>query len=444
MRFKDFLRKESVLLAPIFFLFTLIIVFIGKDIPLSDGVRYWQTAQDILSGFKDKEVINSPLFWNGPFYPFLLSIFQLFGMGVKACIGVNAIFIYVGCLLFYKLLKDYLPSKKALFVTYLLVFIDPFIFYWSAKLYTEPLAFFLICWIFYAGKFFFKTKSNKYFFQTAIGLGLLILTKVIFSYVVLLMIFLSAMYYLVKKTSASRRLFKISSLGLFVTVPYLIFTFSITKMPFYYSNGGGMLLYWISSPHKTDLGEWHVFDLDALKDHLASRYHTFSGLDSTYLRNVNDVILNKMKSDHQPFLNTLAAYNNPVLRDNYLKKSALENIKNHPFIFARNWLLNSGRLLIGYPHAVYFKPPYSPVLSLINILKSSLLLFLLIASLLLFLWNIHLFDNYIQVVVLFATIYLLGQSLLAVQSQRFLIPLYPLLLLFISVIFGRLINIKRE
>ena len=58
--------------------------------------------------------------------------------------------------------------------------------------------------IFYAGKFFFKTKSNKYFFQTAIGLGLLILTKVIFSYVVLLMIFLSAMYYLVKKTSASR------------------------------------------------------------------------------------------------------------------------------------------------------------------------------------------------------------------------------------------------
>ena len=151
-----------------------------------------------------------------------------------------------------------------------------------------------------------------------------------------------------------------------------------------------------------------------------------------------------MKSDHQPFLNTLAAYNNPVLRDNYLKKSALENIKNHPFIFARNWLLNSGRLLIGYPHAVYFKPPYSPVLSLINILKSSLLLFLLIASLLLFLRNIHLFDNYIQVVVLFATIYLLGQSLLAVQSQRFLIPLYPLLLLFISVIFGRLINIKRE
>ena len=74
--------------------------------------------------------------------------------------------------------------------------------------------------------------------------------------------------------------------------------------------------------------------------------------------------------------------------------------------------------MIGYPHALYFKPPYSPLLSLINIIKSSFILFLIIGSIIYLIYNF--FDKTLfRFVTLFIVIYIGGQSLLAVQSQRF-------------------------
>ena len=202
-----------------------------------------------------------------------------------------------------------------------------------------------------------------------------------------------------------------------------------------------MLLYWTSSPHKTDLGEWHVFNFEHLKDHFAGRYNQFSGLDSLHLRKVNDIILDQMKQDHTPFTDSLIGLNK-LDYDTKLKEKAIQNIQNYPISFFRNWLLNTGRLMIGYPHALYFKPPYSPVFSLLNILKSSLLLFLFLASVALYLLKRSYWNLWLTFVILFLGVYLGGQSLLAVQSQRFLLPIYAPMIFIISVIFGKYVKIS--
>ena len=140
------------------------------------------------------------------------------------------------------------------------------------------------------------------------------------------------LFILNSKSVKTKLILKLNFIALLFTIPYLIFTYNITGKPFYWSNNGGMLLYWISSPHKTDLGEWHVFGFDKLKDHLAFRYDKFSKLDSLHMRNVNDIIIDKIKSDHTPFLSKLK-YSNPIELDSLLKEEALKNIIKDPLIF---------------------------------------------------------------------------------------------------------------
>lgn len=426
-------------------LFTLLVVFsvLGKNIPLSDGIRYWETAGDFLNGFSQKKILESYLLTNGPIYPLILSLFRGMGFGVKACILLNAVFLYTASVYFFKLLRNYLNFKKSLLFTYLLLLVDPFLFYWGAKLYSEPLSILFVCLFLYTAHLFFLKKLKKHLYLAALFLGLLALTRVIFGYVIPVLFSLYLILFILNKQKKIYLEFaKLHLVAFFITIPYLIFTYNITQKVFFWSDNGGMLLYWTASPHKTDLGEWHVFNFDYLKDHLANRYNQFSGLDSIHLRNVNDLILDKMKSDHTPFIDTLEGLNRLEF-DSRLKEMALANIQNHPANFFRNWLLNTGRLMIGYPHALYFKPPYSPVFSLLNILKSSLLLFLFLASILLYLLKKSYWNHWLTYVILFLGVFLGGQSLLAVQSQRFLLPIYAPMIFIISVIFEKYVKISK-
>ena len=434
---------EWVVTLPILFFLLLVFAILGKNEPLSDGIRYWLTAGDFLNGFSEKEILDSNLLTNGPFYPLVLAFFRVIGFSVKACIMSNAFFIYIASVYFFKLLRNYLSIRKSLLSTYLLVLIDPFLLYWGAKLYSEPLAILFVCLFLYSGHLFLIQNSKQHLYWSALWLGLLVLTRVIFGYVILaLLILFIILFILDRKKESYFKITKLLTFAFIFTIPYLIFTYTITQKVFYWSNNGGALLYWTSSPYKTDLGEWHVFNLEALKDHLAARYNQFSGLDSLHLRKVNDIILDKIKEDHTPFLDSTVGLNKLEF-DTKLKQKAISNIQNHPLNFFRNWLLNTGRLMIGYPHALYFKPPYSPVFSLLNILKSSLVLFLFMASILLYLIKSNYWDPWLLFVIMFLGVYLGGQSLLAVQSQRFLLPIYAPIVFIISVIFGKYVKISK-
>ena len=218
---------------PILFLFLIDIWILGKNVPVSDGVRYWQTASDILNGFRSKTVLESSLLLNGPLYPIILAIFKLIGFSVKASIFINAIFLYVGFTFFLKSLLYFLTLKKSIWITYILVFIDPFLFYWSAKLYSEPLAIFLICLLIYLLINYFKYPSSKMLLQAALVFCLLALTRVIFAYVLLFFIPIGLTGYLIFKKDVFKTLGKLGAYSLLFCLPYLAFTYGITDKIFF-------------------------------------------------------------------------------------------------------------------------------------------------------------------------------------------------------------------
>ena len=426
---------------PILLLFLVDIWILGKNVPVSDGIRYWQTASDILNGFRSTTVLESSLLLNGPLYPTILAIFKLIGFSVKASIFLNAIFLYVGFTFFLKSLLYFLTLKKSIWITYILVFIDPFLFYWSAKLYSEPLSIFLICMLIYLVINYFRYPSSKILLIIALVFCLLALTRVIFAYVILFFIPIGLIGYLILKKDVFKFLGKLGAYSLLFCLPYLAFTYGITDKIFFWSGNGGLLLYWTSSPYKTDLGEWHTMQIN--HDHFAARYNKFSGLDSVYLRKVNEIIISEINENHREFSTTLSNCKNIIEYDDALKVKAIENIKNHPSSFLMNWILNTGRLLIGIPHALYYKPPFSPLFTLVNTVKSSFILFLFLTAIILFFRNFSAYNSNLIWMLILLIIYLGGQSLLAVQSQRFLLPIYPLIVMFSSICISKSLKFKK-
>ena len=440
MMIKKFFKSPWGITFPILILFVVDVFLLGKNVPLSDGIRYWKTASDILNGFKDTSVIESQLLLNVPFYPFILAILKGIGFSVKACIFLNAIFLYVGFTYFFKTAHLFLSQQKAVVVTYILVLIDPFLFYWGAKLYSEPLAILWVCILIFLLTKYFNSPSKKLLYWAALIFCLLALTRVIFAYVLLIFTFLGILGYFIFKKELFKSITKLSGFGILFLIPYLIFTYSITNKVFYLSGNGGLLLYWTSSPYKSDMGEWHTMQIN--HDHFAARYNSFSGLDSLYLRKVNQVIIDQINSNHIEFAQRLSQTKDLVEYDDMLKAKAVENIKNYPTSFLSNWILNIGRLLVGIPHAMYHKPPFSPLITLLNTVKSSFVLCFFLIALVLFFKNFSFGQSNLIWMLLLLVIYLAGQSLLAVQSQRFLLPVYPLIVIFTAISFSNYLQFK--
>jgi len=442
MKFKKFFKSPWGKTFPILLIFVVDVFLLGKNVPLSDGIRYWKTASDILNGFRDTSVLESWLLLNGPLYPLILAIFKGIGFSVKASIYLNAIFLYVAFTFFFKSANLFLSQKKALIITYVLVFIDPFLFYWGAKLYSEPLAILWVCALMYLLINYFNAPKKKLLYWAALLFCLLALTRVIFAYVLIIFIPIGLLGFYFFKKGYFKAISKLGGYGILFLIPYLIFTYSITNKVFFLSGNGGLLLYWTSSPYKADMGEWHTMQIN--HDHFAARYNSFSGLDSLYLRKVNQVIIDQINSDHSEFVKSLSLTKDLVEYDDALKSKAIENIKNHPTSFLTNWILNTGRLLVGIPHAMYHKPPFSPFFTLVNTIKSSFVLCFFLVAVGLFIRNFSFNHVHLVWMLLLLVIYLTGQSILAVQSQRFLLPIYPLIIMFIALSFSNNLKLKKR
>ena len=120
------------------------------------------------------------------------------------------------------------------------------------------------------------------------------------------------------------------------------------------------------------------------------------------------MIINKINSNHGEFAKSLSLTKDLVEYDDMLKTKAIENIKNYPTSFLSNWTLNTGRLLVGIPHAIYHKPPFSPLFSLLNTVKSSFLLCFFLVAVILFFKNFS-FSQYNLIWMLLLLVIYLGE-----------------------------------
>lgn len=423
--------KPGVYLWPILAAYLTIVAKFAANVPLGDGIRFWAYAGNLLKGTYATPEVG--MLHMGPGYSLLLFIFRGLEIPIIIAIALNAILLFAACVYLYKIISKFLKPRAAVIITYLFAFWDPFLLYWMQKLYSEPLVVFLIVYAIYHLLNYYKNPKTKSLLKISIALGYVALTKVIFGYVLLVFLILSAIIYELSKQKVFQKNILVAGIALLFCVPYLGYTYKETGKLFYWGNSGGELLYWTASPHQTDLGEWHTGG-PGMNDFFAERYH-LSGVDPELVFSVNERITDRIYQDHKGFkerLNGLEAYSADAL----YKKEALKNMKAHPLNFLKNWIMNIGRITLGYPHALYAKPPFSAFMSLLNIIKSSFLVVFFLSSLLLSLKLLKQINPVYWSILLLGMIYFGGVSLLAAQSQRFLIPLTPILVIWISHILG--------
>ncbi len=409
-----FFRSPYLFCLPFLAVYFLIVWAISPPgAPLHDDeFRYWQYADNLSHGFYAG---GGYFLWSGPGYPLVLLPFKILGLPAGLCKLLNPIFLYLALVFLYKSFLYFLPKVYSLIGVCLAGCYYPNLLGTLPNLYSEPLAFFLVClFMFYSIQGIQDENpraSRKKILFAGLTLSFLALTKIIFGYLILGFLVLLPVGFLIKNMQKEcRKLFQIHSVAMAFCLPYLFYTWSLTGSFFYWGDSGGLSLYWMSSPHETELGDWHMLNL------------------------VDDPSL---KINHQEFVQSIQHLDG-FERDLALKEKAFENIKNHKVKFLKNWISNCSRLVFSHP--LSFLPPSNgflfylvPNIFFIVLGSLSFLLHLIYRS------RFGVLEFYLF---LFPLIYLFGVSLLSCYARFFYLAVPPLML-WIAVVLYRSLQIRR-
>ena len=383
----------------------------SHDALVRDEVRYWGFADNLLHGhFHDKGGDN--FLWSGPGYPVVLMPFVALDAPLVLPKLFNAVLYYVAMGLFFHLACLYFTRKKAWLATLVMVaYYVPWVECFG-DIMTESLTMCLMIGTAYA--FCRNMQQGRLGWRDMVLPGVLLmwlmLTKVLFGYVVLLaLLALTGWYFLRGREAKVGGSARFLALGLAFCLPYLLYTFSLTGKLFYWGNSGGMQLYWMSSPFPDELGDWHVY---SLKEHPS------------------------LETNHRAFFDSLEGLD-PVAKDEAFKRKALENIRQHPAKFVKNWAMNITRTLFSHPLS-FLKPS----LGVFKYVFPHAFLLVLGAF---FFWPTlrrhRLWPTELLVLLFFCGVYLAGTSLLA-SYARFFFPVVPILVIWLGYGLDRFVKVR--
>ena len=385
MNFSKFfsLPKSIQLLPFLFFYVLLILLWKLPSETAGDEGRYLNFAHNLLNGFYSPPMPNINL-WNGPGFPILLTPFLYFNIKLLYIRLINAILLYFSLVLTYKTSSYYFENKTAFIIAAVTGLYFPS-FQMLRFIHTETLTWFIFSLIiFLSVKDFSK---NKYYI--GLILGCLCLIKVIFFYVIISGLTISVLgYFLSYQKSTFSNFTKLLSLSLLVILPYLLYTYNLTKKPLYVTNSGGLSLYTISTTDENEYGDWDISTkFNELKEHKKINYEVSSL--------------------------------NPIQKDSLYKVRGVENIKNEPIKFVKNWACNVSRMFCEYPYSYV---PFSPKL-FVYIIPGFITFAMIIYTLFLFLKNIHIMDKKMIPLLIFFIIYLVLSSALSAYGRMFYITI---------------------
>lgn len=392
-------------LLPLLLIYILIFALTDlPEVPRSDGARYLYFSRNLTEGFySPRDKIN---LWNGPGYPLLLT--PVVGLDLPEAVArhLNIALMLLAAAYFYLTLRQYVGAVPATIATYALGLWPP-VLRLMPQIMTEPFSMLLTCgFVFHLTRMHRTDERHRLHLVLASGfLGYLALTRVIFGYVILVALLVLLVLYLIRRARPLLRDVMVCIIALAVCVPYLIYTYSLTGKAFYWSTAGGMSLYWMSSPHSGEYGDWHTMRQAMRQPEIAK--------------------------NHGAFIAELGSLS-PVERDDALKRQAIQNIKSNPSKYFMNWIANLGRLAINYPKSHAHQKP--------GILLDIILSMFAIVLFCLFIPTIYsrhsMFPDELWVLLLIGLVYLGGTSLVS-ALQRFQLPLVPIGFLWISFVVGR-------
>jgi len=385
--------KTILKLCPIFIIYLVLYLIFGDSYPVSDRLRYWNYSSNLLNGYFFDEIYT---LWSGPGYPSYISFLRIFGFSYKIIVFTNTILLFTANVIFYKYLLK-LKFYKPLLFTYIFALWEPVLLYqYLPHLMTEVFVFFLFSLLVY---FIFLNKNTVY---AGIVLGFLTLTKPIMLYVTLITV-LVFLFHLFKKNKSFFGL-KILGISLFVCLPYMIYTYSLTDKLFYISNAGGLQLYWMSVNDQNLRGDWNGYG------------HYSQNTPNSAIHDYNKHI----KEMYWPFMDSLENLD-WIQHDEKLKSIAIKNILDNKINFMKNWINNLGRLFFGYPFS-FHTPNWQHILITF---KQTFYFPLFLVSVILSILNYKNLPNEIQFIFFIILIYIGGTSLLSAYP-RFLFVLNPL------------------
>ena len=394
-------------LAPFLLLYLAICVVLAPHNFVDDEERYIRFARNILHGFYSPPLPNIDL-WNGPGYPLVVAPFLLLKLPLMIIRILNALMMYASLVLVYKTIRLYASQKTALVCAILLGLYFP-VYEKIPLVLTECLTWFLISLI---GYLFFKIGKErklptKTIWLCAIAIAFLVMTKVVFGYVIIAMLFISLILFLLPKFRSSAKKFTyLFALSFLLCVPYLIYTYSVTHKLFYWTNSGGWSLYNMSAPYPNDWGDW--------KD------------NPQMLQNPN----------YKVFVDSVLKLP-PLERDAIYKTKAIENIKHYPKKYLLNCVANLGRMFFSYP----FTNMEQDVKTYFTIIPNMFVLVFMVITLGLGIFHYKKLPQEIILLLLFILIYLAGSTLVSAFRRMFYITM-PFWTVFIAYVLTNIVSIK--
>lgn len=409
MRIFKLTRNPYLLFSPFLLFFIGFVLIFHTDGLQGDESRYLMFAQNLLHGFYSPPAPDINL-WNGPGYPLILMPFVALRLPLICITIMNAIFYYLSIILLFKALQQIVTFRKAfLFSLFWACFYNSY--QKMPRILTETFTLFLITLLIFFLAKAFNNKSNKYLFLSGFIIGYIILTKILFGYVLLFMLFGSGLMWIINRNDLNYRKGFLIMLIAFATItPYLIYTYHLTGRLLYWGNSGGASLYWMSTPYKGEFGDFWEGELPVW---------------------------------HQKELEVIAKYKGAE-QDDALKKIALKNIKAHPLKYTQNWVANIGRLFFNFPYtppSVSYYGVGNPIRSLVMLPINAIIFLFMIYSLVITLINWGNILFYIRFLFCFVFLYLGASSIASAYSRQFYV-IVPILIFWFAYIIQKSITIK--
>jgi len=381
-----------------------------------------QFAHNILNGYYSPPFPNIDL-TNGPGYPLILAPFLFFSAPITFLILINAFFYYLSVVFLYKSLAEFVSFKLSLWLS---IFWG---LYYNAyqelvQLMTEVFTCFLITLIIYAlVKVFQCAKNRLNIFLSGVFIGYLALTKIIFGYVLICLLFASLIFWVISSSSNLKRIVVILSIGFFFTIPYLLYTYNLTGKILFWGTPGNDSLYWMSTPFKNEYGNWYgEFEIPRSQKEIDNSFPGY---------------LDSLKLHHQQDYEKIFVYKDALKREEVYKAIAIDNIRSHPLKYLENCFSNVGRLLFSFPYSYSIESNRTLLRLPLNGSLVLISLFCLIPTF--FNWKKIFFP--IKFIMFFLALYL-GASILVSTQIRMFTVIVPMLLFWIGYILQRCVKIN--
>ena len=415
---KKVIRNPWLIFSP-FLLFYSHAIKINKwPVLYGDEIRYVEFAHHLIHGFYSPSAPNINL-WNGPGYPIILWPFIAYKVPVLYITLLNALFLYLAVVFLYKTLS-LITNYTLATICCLLLAIYPNYLAILPILYTEAFTCLLMSIFIYTLGFSYVKGNNKYNVLAGLIFGYLILTKIIFGYVVCicLLICLAGLLFNRNKPAYQKPVLILLT-AFMISTPYLGYTWWLTGKPFYWSNAGGMSLYWMSTPFENEFGDWKTPDLKN------NQYPSlFQSAEAVSI----------LRKNHAKEINFILKHNE-MKQDELFKQIAIKNIKAHPLKFISNYGNNFSRMLFNFPYSY----AYQDGNTLRNIVTGSLILWVSVVGIVLTWINRRKIIFPVKLVLLITAVYLLLSGALSAYPRQLDIMM-PVLLFWIAYLIA---NIKK-